>query len=136
MLNPGDYSLADLTISTALTAVAQTPITDLEGIKACDIAVDFAGGTGGTSCKGWIQTSFDGGTRWIDIKNFAFANTAARKGINLSALTPVTTAVTLTDGTMADDAVQDGFLGAALRAKITSVGTYSNTTLSVKINVK
>jgi hypothetical protein len=46
--------------------------------------------------------------------------------INEVGLTPVTTAVTPSDGAMADNTVQDGILGSAMRAKISTTGTYSN----------
>lgn len=135
MLNPGDYSLADLAITAALTAQAQTPITDLEGMLACTVDIRFLGGSGGSTCKVYIQTTLDNGVTWVDIICRAFANTPDRKVINLSALTPVA-AFSPTDGAMSDDTLKDGILGSALRAKVTTTGTYSNTTLTVKINAK
>lgn len=51
MLNPGDYSLADLAITSALNGVAQTPIKNLEGMLAATIEARFAYGSGGASAK-------------------------------------------------------------------------------------
>jgi len=136
MLNPGDYSLCDLAITTALTAVAQTPIQDLEGMIAATIDFKFSYGSGGTTCKVWVQVTSDDGQTWKDIACRAFTTSSSIKTINVSGLTPVTTAITPTDGAMADDTTQDGILGSAMRVKITTTGTYANTLLSVKINAR
>lgn len=136
MLNPGDYSLCDLSITTALSGVAQTPIQNLDGILAATIEARFAYGSGGTTAKAWVQVSPDDGATWIDIANFAFTTASATKVINLSGLTPVTTAITPTDGAMADNTVQDGILASLMRVKVTTTGTYSNTILSVKVSVR
>jgi hypothetical protein len=136
MLNPGDYSLCGLAITSALAGVAQTPIQNLEGILAATIEAKLSYGSGGTTLKAWVQVTLDDGQTWIDIANFAFTTAGATKVINLSGLTPVTTAFTPTDGSMADNTVQDGVLGSAMRVKLTSTGTYSNTVLSVKVSAR
>jgi hypothetical protein len=101
MVNSGDYSLADLAITTALTGVAQTPIQNLDGILAVTIDFKFSYGSGGTTCKVWVPVSSDDGQTWKDIACRAFATSSSTKTINLSGLTPVTTAITPTDGAMA-----------------------------------
>lgn len=137
MLNPGDYTLAALGITTALTGQAQTSISQLEGLIATTLEVQFAYGSGGTSCKVWIQTTLDAGQTWLDIACFAFTTSSSTKVINISGLTPVTTAIVPTDGSMSDNTAQDGVLGSALRAKITTVGTYAgSTSLSVRASVR
>lgn len=136
MLNPGDYSLCDLSITTALSGVAQTPIQNLDGILAATIEARFAYGSGGTTAKAWVQVSPDDGTTWIDIASFAFTTSSAIKVINLSGLTPVTTAITPTDGSMADNTVQDGILASLMRVKVTTTGTYSNTILAVRVSTR
>lgn len=136
MLNPGDYSLCDLAVTTALSGVAQTPIQNLEGIVAATIIAKFSYGSGGTGLKAWVQVTVDDGQTWMDIACFAFTTGSAIKAVNLSGLTPVTTAFAPSDGAMADDAVKDGVLGSAMRVKITSTGTYSNTIISVKVSVR
>ncbi|MGH6645108.1 MAG: hypothetical protein ACRED3_20680, partial [Bradyrhizobium sp.] len=72
MLNPGDYSLCDLSITTALNSVAQTPIQNLEGMVAATIEARFAWGSGGTTAKAWVQVTLDDGQTWNDIACFAF----------------------------------------------------------------
>ena len=136
MRNPGDYSLCDQAITTALNNVALTPVQNLEGMLAATIDFKFAYGSGGATCKVWVQVTSDDGQTWKDIACRAFTTSSSVKTINLSGLTPVTTAVTPTDGAMADDTAQDGVLGSAMRVKVTSTGTYSNTTLSVKISAR
>ncbi|MBI1238262.1 MAG: hypothetical protein GC199_02860 [Alphaproteobacteria bacterium] len=136
MLNPGDYSLCDLAVTTALSGVAQTPIQNLEGILAATIEAKLYYGSGGTSVKAWVQVTLDDGATWIDIACFAFTTGSGVKIINLSGLTPVTTAITPSDGSMTDNTVQDGVLGSAIRVKITSTGTYANTIISVKVSAR
>lgn len=135
MRNPGDYSLADIAITTALNAVAQTPIQDLEGMLAATIEFKFAYGSGGTSAKAYVQVTLDDGQTWIDIACRAWTTSSDTKVINLSGLTPVA-AFTPSDGAMADNTLQDGILGSAMRVKLVTTGTYSNTTLSVKLSAR
>ncbi len=58
------------------------------------------------------------------------------KVINLSGLTPKTTPITPSDGAISDDTFVDGVLGSAMRVKLTSTGTYSNTVMSVKMSAR
>jgi hypothetical protein len=64
---------------------------------------------------------------------FAFTTASATRVINLSGLTPVTTAITPSDGAMADNTYQDGIMGSCWRAKITTTGTYANTNIVVRL---
>lgn len=136
MRNPGDYSLCDLAITSALSGVAQSPITDLEGILAATIEARFAYGSGGTSCRAWVQVTVDNGATWIDVASFAFGTTSSVKVVNLSGLTPVGSAITPVDGALADNTVQDGILGSAMRVRVTTTGTYANSLLSVKMSAR
>ena len=136
MLNPGDYSLCDLAITTALNAVAQTPIKNLEGMLAATIEARFAYGSGGASAKAYVQVTLDDGATWIDVACFAFATASAIRVINLSGLTPKLTPLTPSDGALADDTFVDGVLGSAMRVKLVTTGTYSNTVLSVKLSAR
>lgn len=84
-----------------------------------------------TSVKAWVQTTFDGGTTWFDIANFAFTTSSLNKWCAVNANLAATHA-TPTDGTLADNSVNNGLIGTALRVKLTSVGTYGAGT-SLKI---
>lgn len=136
MRNPGDYSLCDQAITTALSSVALTPVQDLEGILAATILARFSWGSGGTSAKAYVQVTPDNGVTWIDIACFAFGTSSSTRVINLSGLTPKTTPLTPSDGALADDTFVDGVLGSAMRVKLATVGTYSNTVLSVKLSAR
>lgn len=135
MLNPGDYSLCDLSLTAALASVAQTPIQNLEGILAATIEFKFAYGSGGTTAKAYVQITLDDGQTWIDVACRSWTNANETKLINLSGLTPVA-AFTPSDGAMADNTLQDGILGSAMRVKLITTGTYSNTTVSVKVSAR
>ncbi len=112
MLNPGDHSLCDLAITSALNGAAQTPIKNLEGMLAATIEARFAYGSGGASAKAYVQVTLDGGQTWIDVACFAFATASATRVINLSGLTPKLTPLTPSDGALADDTFIDGVLGS------------------------
>jgi hypothetical protein len=133
MLNPGSRTLAQRAITTAITGEAQTAFDDLAGIQAATIEAQFQYGSGGTAAKVWVQVSLDLGQTWNDVACFAFATASATKIINLSGMTPVTTAFTPSDGAMADNTYQDGCMGSSWRAKITTTGTYANTNLVVRV---
>lgn len=129
----GNYGLAlngaasDLSITVAGTTIC-TAITGLTGMLALRVALDFVWGSGGTSVKVYVQTSDDGNV-WDDIACWAVATASASKRWNFSALTPVITPVTPTDGAMADNTAQDGILGMRVRLKVVVTGTYAGSTL-------
>lgn len=142
VLNPGVYSLtkndgaSDLAITTAGTIICEV-IDDLDGMTAVSLSARLAYGSGGTTCKIYVQTSLDQGTSWQDIACFAFATAAEHQTLNISGLTPKLTQVTPTDGTLADDTAVDGILGDRLRTKVVSTGTYAGSTvLSVRAEVR
>lgn len=128
MLNPGIYSLGDQAITTAVTAVVMAPVVDLDGLTAVTLFIRFAPTSGTTTCNAWVQSSLDQGQTWIDVFCAAFTTTAGVKVVNLSALTPRTTVLVPTDGTLTDDTAVDGVLGDRLRMKITSTGTFGSST--------
>jgi len=128
MLSPGFKSLGNFNITGAGTVVGDA-VEDLEGILALAAQMRLVYGSGGTSIKAYLQTSFDDGTTWQDIACFTFTTASATKSRNLSALTPKTTDVTAADGTLTDDTSVDGLLGDRFRVKVVSVGTYAGNTL-------
>lgn len=125
---PATLQLMSETITTAQTASTKTAVTGLARGKSVALHCNFTYGSGGTSAKVYVQTSFDGGTTWVDIANFAHTTASLRRLYNLSGLTPVTTVYTATDGALADDTAKDGLIGDQLRVKFTSTGTYGGTT--------
>jgi hypothetical protein len=143
MISPGVYNLGDVALTTAVTGSVITDandvayLEDLEGMIAATLQVKFAYGSGGTTCKVYVQTSLDQGSTWVDVACVALTTASATKIINLSGLTPKTTAATPSDGAMTDDTCLDGVLGDRWRAKITSTGTYAgSTTLSVRMQAR
>lgn len=140
--NPGIYSLtkndgaSDLAITTAGTVICEV-IDDLDGMTAVSLSARLAYGSGGTSCKAYVQTSLDQGTTWQDIACFAFGAAAEHQTLNISGLTPKLTQVTPTDGALADDTAIDGILGDRLRCKVVTAGVYANSTvLSARAEVR
>ena len=96
---------------------------------------NFVYGSGGTSVDAYLQTSLDAGKTWADIANFHFTTSSARPLINLSSVTPKTTQVTPTDGSLTANTAVDGILGALFRVKYQSSGTYAGaTTLSLDVS--
>lgn len=124
-------------ITTAEAATAVGTTTDLGSAKYLCAEAIFTYGSGGTTAKCYVQTSFDGGTTWIDIISFAFATASATK---VSAVTtmiaPGTQAFSPADGALTDNTVVNGVLGDRVRLKYVTTGTYASTTLTIKIIVK
>jgi len=129
MINmPATLSLMNETITTAQTASIKASIGGLARAKSLAIYINFVYGSGGTSVDAYIQTSFDAGTTWIDIAEYSGTTASQKRAYNLSALTPVTSIYTPSDGAMSANTCKDGFIGDQLRVKFTSVGTYAGTT--------
>lgn len=125
---PATLCLMNETITTAQTASTKTAVTGLARAKALAIYVNFDYGSGGTTVDAYVQTSFDGGTTWIDIAQFSGTTSDAKRLYNLSALTAVTSIYTPSEGAMTANTCKDGLIGDQLRVKFTSVGTYAGST--------
>ncbi len=131
-------NLLSKTITTANTGVTTTPVQlqGRSGQQALPVTLVIQGkmtvGADGTSIDAWVQTSLDGGTTWIDIAQFSWANTPSVGVYNLSGATPVASKYTPLDGALGANSSKDGILGGLFRCKYTTVGTYSGgTTLSI-----
>jgi hypothetical protein len=117
----------DETLAAAVTGTTPDGAITVPGggrVESLTLHATFAYGSGGTTAKAWVQTSLDGGVSWIDIANFAFATTAAKRAYHLTAVA-VTSIATPTDGTLADNTAVNGLLGDQFRVKLTTTGTYA-----------
>lgn len=124
--------LLDATLAAAVAAQTTTPVAMPIGrVEALAVHATFAYGSNGTSAKAWLQTSLDGGVSWMDIANFAFTTSAAKRCYNLTAVA-VTSIATPVDGSLSDNTAVNGFLGALFRVKLTTTGTYAGAS-SLKI---
>lgn len=122
-------TLLSLTITTAVSAQVTGALQFRDSNpESALLQCNFTYGSGGTSADAWMQSSADGGLTWIDVANFHFTTSSARFAYNLSALTPVTTEYTPTDGSLSVNTAKDGMLGAWWRVKYTTVGTYTGST--------
>jgi len=128
-----DYTktlLPPTTIAGAVTAIVTEPVLlgNLpNAARYLALQGNFLYGSGGTTAKAWVQTSFDGGATWIDIASFAFTTAALRKVVGLSVNIAATHA-TPTDGSLADNTINNGLIGDRLRVKYTTTGTYAGAT--------
>lgn len=119
------------TIGAALTGVVTTPIRGIAGAKYLGAQGILTVSGGGTTCKVWVQTSFDFGVTWFDILSLAFTNATLTKVGSIGAYIGATPA-TPTDGTLADNTANQGLLGSVVRLKITTTGVFTGaTTLQV-----
>lgn len=126
--------LAPLVITAALTAVTSTPVKLLSGVNVLGVHCKFVYGSGGTTVKVWVQTTFDQGLTWTDIMSFAHTTASLSRFsvVNTYPSTAFSAVTALTDGTLADNTVLTGLIGHQIRLKYTSTGTYGgSTTLSV-----
>jgi hypothetical protein len=129
-------NVLNIGITTAQSAQVGTvfPFSDTHP-RSLLVQANFTYGSGGTSVDAYLQTTADGGATWIDLANFHFTTSSARKLLNLSSLTPVTSIATPTDGSLASNTAVDGLIGSSLRIKYTTVGTYAGgTTLKIDVS--
>lgn len=137
MLSPGTYTLAAQAITVALGNSAETPITGLDGMVGANIVATLLGGDGGTSVVGIVQTSFDAGVTWLDIARFDFNTADSPPGIGTkSCVLQIKESQGITPyAALAVEGVNEGLLSDRLRAVLTTVGTYIDTTLSIRASV-
>jgi len=91
----------------------------------------FTYGSGGTTAKFYIQSSFDKERTWFDIMCFAFAKTTARK-IGLSTLgVEEANPENIEDAELADNTSRNGVLGDVFRVKYVIVGTYVDSRICI-----
>lgn len=130
--------LANIAITTAVTAQVTSPLQLGDGVpESASLQATLAYGSDGSTISAWAQTSLDEGLTWCDVANFSFTTSAARFIFNVSALTPKTTEVTPTDGSLTANTAIDGVLGPLWRVKYTSTGTYAGgTALRIDMNAR
>lgn len=139
MPNFGDFfktAFNALPITAAATVVSESIAMGQLGVHAPQ-ALGFQGTftytSGGTTCKAFLQTSFDGGVTWCDIACMAFTTASLKKVGCISPVIAAAAPATPTDGTLADNTINNGLLGDRVRVKVISTGTYAGTTLTVTV---
>ena len=133
MDSPGAYTLASLSLTTALSGQVQTTVDGLDGIAAATLECDFAYGSGGAACSVLAQVSLDGGTTFRDVARFDFTTAARSAWCNLNGL--LSKGVT-TYTALAAEGVNDGLLGPIWRGVVSSTGTYVNTTVGLRLSAR
>ena len=124
------------TITTAGTVISGT-VTNLQDKIVNALGAVFTYGSGGTTAKAFVQTSFDDGATWQDVTVFSFTTATARKGVTLGWPTLGTAHFAVTDGALADNTMSGAPIGNMVRTKLISTGTYAGTTtLVVSADVK
>ncbi len=124
---PGCYSLVSATIGAAATTT-YTAIESLQGMTAVTLEAQLSGGTGGTSVNVLVQTRLGSGGTWRDIASLDFTTAAAKYTNVIASAAVAVTAI----GSLSANSVINGFLGDQLRAVVTSIGTYTSTSLTVR----
>jgi len=120
--------LSTRTITTALTGIPFETLAVPPHTCGLTFKSNFVYGSGGTTAKAWVQTTFDKGVSWVDIASFAFTTTSGAPINSVRVFTVVAANYTPTDGTLADNTIKDGLIGTQLRVKLTTTGTYAGST--------
>jgi hypothetical protein len=95
------------------------------------LQANFHYGSGGATVDVDVQTTIDN-VNFFDVANFNFATSSARVLYNLSSLTPQTSQLTPSDGTLDANTCIDGIIGHLWRCKYSTTGLYaSGTTLRI-----
>lgn len=121
--------ILNVPITTAVSAVTTGSASLMlpAGIVSVGVQFNFTYGSGGTTAKFWLQTTFDNGATWVDIANLAATTASLRRLYNLDN-TAVTSIATPSDGALSDNTCVNGLLGDRLRVKYTTTGTYAGST--------
>lgn len=127
-----DYQLAALTIGAAITAQAQTAITGLNGVSAVTIEAELSGGTGGSTVTAVVRSRIGSGGTMREIARFDFT-TAAAKSCTIVGNAAASIAAL---AALSANSVLQGFLGTDFDCVVTSTGTYTSTTLSVRMSAR
>ncbi len=119
-------------ITTAATFVGE--IQKLPAVLASlTVQATFVRGSGGTTCKVFLQTTLDNEDSWIDIAQLAFTTASAVKVSALRTSIALAAATVPGDGALGDDSIVDGLFGDRVRIKVISTGTYgTSTTIKVE----
>jgi hypothetical protein len=117
-------------LTTAITGALGTVASGLASAKFLLLYANLVVGGGGTTADVYVQTSFDNGATWVDVANFHFTTSSAKKmsAVVIDPATPLTAGSTPTDGSIANNTVLNGIIGDMVRAKVTTTGTYTGTT--------
>jgi hypothetical protein len=123
--------VAPATVTPAAATYTTTPVTNLAGMMYVVMETIFTRASGGTTLDAYLQTSFDGGTTWVDIMNHSYATTSLSKMSSVScfpffaasAYVPLAPG----DGALSANTSVQGLLGDRLRLKYVVVGTYTGT---------
>ncbi len=133
-----DHNLSLVSGGTAITA-AETVVTapylfHPRSVRSAVLQSDFDYGANGTTVKVYLQTSLDGGDKWVDVAVHAFATTDLRK-VSAVSRNVARAEVVATDGTLSDDTELDGVLGDRIRIKyiVVAGSAYTSTTLRVDV---
>lgn len=126
-------TLLDVSLAEARAGIVGESVSVPIGTRALTVHSAFAYGSGGTSAKAYVQTTFDGGANWVDIMCFAYTTTAAKTLNSVRVNTVVAANYTPTDATLSDNTIKDGLLGDRIRVKYTTTGTYAGTS-SLKLS--
>lgn len=93
-------------------------------IAGAAIYASLTGVAGGTTADFYVQTDFGDGQFW-DVCNFHFGIANLTEMFNVSADAAVAGPGAFTNGTIAANTVNPGFLGSRFQVKWTSTGTYT-----------
>lgn len=114
--------------------------TNIKDKEYATIQAVLTYGSGGTTIKVYLQTSFDvdpsGPVTWRDVAALAFATASANKASAVNMFLAATAATAATDGTLTDDTVVNGFMGARWRIKVVVAGTYVSSNLRVDVDLQ
>lgn len=128
--------LPSTAITTAVTGSVGTVFDNLPGMKYVSAQAIFDYGSGGTTAKFYLQTSFDEGTTWTDLACWSFTTSDATKFHVVKAATAVAANQSIQDAALSANTILDGVMGDRLRIKYTTTGTYAATTIKIDAVVK
>lgn len=131
----GGTALGTVT-GTAVAALASPYMGGLFDTDIIGAGMDFTYGSGGTAGTVWLQTSYNGGSSWMDVCAFNFAQATLSRYAAFNQGLFGTAAVVPTDATMAGSAIATFTPGNMLRTRYSNTGVYTASTAAIYLVAK
>lgn len=131
--------MRSLDVSDPLTITAAATVTGdsvriPSNATSLTLYSNFDYGSGGTTVKVYLQTTFDGGDTWVDIAQHAFATADAKKISKVTRNVAAAAGSSAVDAALSDNTILEGIVGTHARIKVVSDGTYAgSTTLTLDV---
>ena len=134
--DPRDTMATVLDAYAITTALTDAPVATHHiptSTRALIVQSQFDYGTGGLGAALFVDTSYDGGVLWVPIQLHTFAPLSDLKFVGVCRKDVSANRTRNAAASPVPNGIVNGILGKDLRLRLTTTGTFTSTTLTVKI---